>query len=447
MLMLLLCILGYLLAPILLIFLCQKFQWLDKIGTVVLAFGLGILLAVILPYTTIDKVIEQQQLLNIQTSLSEISIALALPLLVFSIDVKHAFKTANHALKSMGLALFSVVFISTLVTGFFYHVYDDAIENLWQVAGLAVGAYTGSNINMGAIKTAINANQDTFIIMTTYDILLSALYVLFIITLAKPLFSRFLAQPSMNTRHNINQSNNQSNINQSKTSQSKTDQTNIKFTNIKHSTQQTNTKKTDQTDIMAKKYAYLADESAHSFRVLIKSGHKMSVLWALICSAMVVGMSVLLASFFPESMASVVTIVAITSLGIVASFLPAIRKLTGSFQLGMYFILLFGFSMGSMTNINLLTDLNFYLFAYISMMLSGAMILHALLCKIFDIDVDTFLITSTAAILSLPFVPIVASSLKNRALLVPGFIAAILGYILGNYLGILVAYLSRWVYI
>ncbi|MCK4922743.1 MAG: DUF819 family protein, partial [Bacteroidales bacterium] len=38
---------------------------------------------------------------------------------------------------------------------------------------------------------------------------------------------------------------------------------------------------------------------------------------------------------------------------------------------------------------------------------------------------------------------VVAAALKNRALVLPGLILGIIGYALGNYLGVLVAYILR----
>ena len=91
-----------------------------------------------------------------------------------------------------------------------------------------------------------------------------------------------------------------------------------------------------------------------------------------------------------------------------------------------------------MTDTGILTRLNMPLFGYISCILIGAMVLQALLCRWLKIDTDTFLITASAAIMSVPFIPVIAGALKNRAIIVPGFAAAILGYVLGNYLGIAV---------
>jgi uncharacterized membrane protein len=63
------------------------------------------------------------------------------------------------------------------------------------------------------------------------------------------------------------------------------------------------------------------------------------------------------------------------------------------------------------------------------------------LCRLLRVDVDTFLITSVAAIMSPAFVPMVARSLKNPGILMSGMATGILGFAIGNYLGISVALL------
>ena len=50
----------------------------------------------------------------VQKDVSEISIAIAIPLLLFSINVKSALNMAGDTLKGMGLALLSVMVISII---------------------------------------------------------------------------------------------------------------------------------------------------------------------------------------------------------------------------------------------------------------------------------------------------------------------------------------------
>src|SRR5690554_1265515 len=98
----------YIATPALLIVLCQKFRFLDKAGVVVLSFGLGIVLATsgLLPNATEVK--------SFQENLSGVSVALALSLLVFSMDILAALRTSANTLKSLGLALLSVILVSML---------------------------------------------------------------------------------------------------------------------------------------------------------------------------------------------------------------------------------------------------------------------------------------------------------------------------------------------
>jgi uncharacterized membrane protein len=62
--------------------------------------------------------------------------------------------------------------------------------------------------------------------------------------------------------------------------------------------------------------------------------------------------------------------------------------------------------------------------------------LHALLCRLFRVDADTFMVTSVAAVASPPFVPMMARALNNPAAILPGMTTGVIGYALGSYLGI-----------
>ena len=71
----------------------------------------------------------------------------------------------------------------------------------------------------------------------------------------------------------------------------------------------------------------------------------------------------------------------------------------------------------------------------------GSVILHLLLARIARIDADTAIITSTAGIYGPAFIVPTANALNNRQVVLPGLICGILGYAVGNYLGIGVALL------
>ena len=382
----------YLLVPALLVVLCQRVNLLEKIGVVVMAFASGIILAV-----TVDlsSMFPADVIMPVQKNISEISIAIALPLLLFSINVKAALGMAGDTLKGMGLALLSVIVVSIIGA----LIFSDQIEKVWQVAGMSVGAYTGGGPNMGAIKIAIEGDESIFLTMVTYDLIFSAMYLIFVMTIAQKIFGVFL-RPYV-----------------SQNAETKTD-----YAGMEH----------------------MADESAHAYKKLVQAQLLPQTLLALFSALLVVGASVGLAGLLPESLSSVMTIILITTLGLAASFIPKIRNFANSFQLGMYLILVFCFTTGTMIDTDIINNIDMSLAGYITFILVGSLCLQAVLCKLFKVDTDTFLITSSAAIMSVPFIPVIAGALKNREILLPGFAAAIIGYAVGNYLGILVTNVSRW---
>ena len=85
-------------------------------------------------------------------------------------------------------------------------------------------------------------------------------------------------------------------------------------------------------------------------------------------------------------------------------------------------------------------DLEFskYLFIlyYIAFAVFGSLVLQILFAKIFKIDGDMTLAASISLINSPPFVPMVAAVLHNKDVILPGIAIGLLGYAVGNYLGI-----------
>lgn len=396
--------LGFLAFPAILIFLGLRSAWVDRLGLVLLCFASGILLNSIANMTGAAEAFNALQAL--QTQLTELCIALALPLLVMSIDLHAAVRHASQTLKATCLA-----FLSVLVTSFgLSFLFADSIDQLWQVAGLAVGAYTGGGPNMAAINTAIEGDQAVFVRMTSYDIFLSAMYLLFAISIAKPLFRKLLPE-----------------FEQPKTTDAATDRIVRQAAN----------------EDLDNSFEHLGEENSASYAEITHKQHFFSAISSIVIAIIVLGLSVSIASMLPDSLRSAGTIILITSLGMLASLIPAVRKLKISFRLGMYLVLVFCFTMGSMTNLSLLANLDMALFAYIGLMLIIALLMHALLCRAFKVDVDTFLVTASASIMSVPFIPVIVGALRNPALLVPGFAAAIIGYVIGNYLGIAVAFACK----
>ena len=116
-----------------------------------------------------------------------------------------------------------------------------------------------------------------------------------------------------------------------------------------------------------------------------------------------------------------VVILTITTLGLVASLVKTVNRLKNSFQFGMYFIIVFSLVVSSMANLRNMFQIEFLqLFLYVLIVVFGSMIIHVGLSRIFKVDADTTIIAITALTYSPPFVPAVASAIKNKEVIISG---------------------------
>jgi uncharacterized membrane protein len=185
-------------------------------------------------------------------------------------------------------------------------------------------------------------------------------------------------------------------------------------------------------------------ESFEDYTGMFRKGRIVPLIKALGLALLIFVTSFGISLLLPEVSQMVVVILTITTLGILASLINWINRIEKTFQLGMYFILVFSFAVASMADLKVIFSIGFLgLFAYISYAYFGSLILHLLLSKIFRVNADDFLITTTALVFSPPFVPVVAGALKNKDLIITGITVGIIGYVIGNYLGVGLGYFLK----
>ena len=372
----------FLLFPALVIYLCMRHAFLDKIGAVFICYVVGALVG--------NGGILPDAAGALQNDLSSAFVALALPLLLFSMDVKSWYRTAGKAMLSMALA-FAMI---TAMSGLGAVLFADHLPGAWKLAGLTIGVYTGGTPNMAAIRTALDVDPATYITLHTYDIIVSLFYLVFCLTLAQRVIGKFLA-PHVPARVKIGGE------------------------------------------------EAMETEEVDSFSQILTRSHIKGILMALVLSGIILAVSLALSKLAPAHYTTAAVILLITSLGIGASFVPRIRTIPKTFQAGMYLILCFCLVVGSMARVQDLVNPNPWLLGYLILCIGGTFVLHALFCKLLDIDTDTFIITSVSAICSPPFVPVVAAALKNKEIILTGLTTGIIGYAAGNYLGITFAYMFK----
>ena len=250
---------------------------------------------------------------------------------------------------------------------------------------------------MAAMKTALNIDTELYLMTHTYEVALGAIYLIFILSVGQRVFLLWL--PPFRSRGGIN-----------------------------------NIKGTTNLDLEAE---------YESYKGFFRKGTFFPVLAAFGLSVLIFGVSYGMSLLFPESFSTAAIILLITTFGIACSFVPRIKNIEKTFQTGMYFILIFSLVVSSMADIRQLVDISFDLFWYVGLAMFGSHILHALLAKLFKIDADTVIISGSALICSPPFVPLVAGALKNREVILTGLVVGIVGYAVGNYLGVIIAYALR----
>ena len=129
----------------------------------------------------------------------------------------------------------------------------------------------------------------------------------------------------------------------------------------------------------------------------------------------------------------------LTTLGIILSFWKPVRKLHRSYDLGMYLIYIFSLAIASMADLsNLQIAENLNIIGLLVFVIFVSLFVHAIICRLFRVNADSMVISSVAFINSPPFVPMISNAMKNRAALVTGISSGLIGYAVGNYLGILI---------
>ena len=376
---------AFILFPALIVWMCTRVSLLQKIGVVLLCYFAGIVVG--------NTGILPESFGGAQSMIQDISVVLALPLLLFSLDVKKWLKISKTALINMLLAVVSIA----IVTFVLQLTLAKDVQDGWKYGGMATALYTGGTPNLAAIKTALIVDGDTYIRFHTYDTVIGLIYLVFMFTAARAFFQKvFRLRP---------------------------------FAPIGKSD-----------DTHAPK---IGDESLSAYGKMFAPRVLKRLALAFLLSAAILGISFVIGELFPADFSTAVTILLITSLGIAASFIRPIRSTKYTFQLGMYIIYIFCFAVASMTNFNVLVNIDWTILLYVVLSVVLSMLLHALLCKPFRVDSDTMIVTSVSAVCSPPFVPVVASALKNREVLISGLVTGIIGYAIGNYLGIGLAMLYR----
>ena len=372
-------ILVYILAPAGVLWLCRKVAWLGKIGPVLVLYILGIILG---------NVWHPSGMAAIQEALSSAAVPFAIPLMLFGCTFR------KGETRSQVLAVIAGIVSVILVVIAGYLIFGRNIPDGAKIGGMLTGVYTGGTVNMAAIKVMLGVPEETFILLNSYDMVISFLYLTFLIAIGIKLFRRFLPGSAVEEG--------------------------------------------------APAEAAATSASAATGGVFSRIGGYFREEWLpLVATVLIIGISagigLLAGGWFMT-----VFILLLTTLGIAASFWKPLRERRFNEPTAMYFIYVFSIVVASMADLSKLDisgGLN--MLGYLTLVIFGSLLLNVLLAKLLRIDADTTVICSVSFICSPPFVPMMAAAMKNRRVIVIGLSAGIIGYAAGNYLGFLISQLLR----
>jgi uncharacterized membrane protein len=110
-----------------------------------------------------------------------------------------------------------------------------------------------------------------------------------------------------------------------------------------------------------------------------------------------------------------------------------------------FILLIFAFGIGLQIDINALLTNGLEIYLLVGSVFLGTILIHFLLAWITKTDVDSLMISSTAALYGPAFIIPIARAINNRELIIYGIALGLLGYILGNYLGLGVAWILTFI--
>lgn len=356
----------FLLVPAFALWLEKRVRVVTIMGSVALCYLIGFAIGNT-PGVPLDS--------DLAMELSTASVALAIPLLLFSLDFRGWLRQAPRTL----LAFLWVVVSVCVATAIARPMFVDRVEESAKVAGMLVGVYTGGTPNLAAVGKALGVSNETFVMVNAADVLVSAPYFLFLITVGPKAFGRILQAPQV-------------------------------------------------VDAGA---ALDADDAARPLNVIAGIG------LALVCLAFGLAVSRVAPAGVPEE---AVAILAITTVAIGFSFSARVRALTGTFSAGNYILLIFCVTIGTIADFAEVLRSSGWIIGYVAVVIFTSLILHVALCRLTAIDRDTTVITSTAALFGPAFIGPVSVRLENRGVFLSGLMSGLVGYAVGNYLGLFVAW-------
>ena len=380
-------LIGYFIIPFLIILIFNNFKWAKSVGTVIMAYAVGIVAALIgfLPSGT-DPGAEAFE--SMQKTLMNVTVPLAIPLMLFNSDFKLWTKSLP---KTMAVLLGGLVSILIALLSGYFLFRNAGIPQFERVTAMMTGIYTGGTMNFSALGHMLEVDPSLITMTLTFEEIATLPFIVFIVAGGYKFFRRLLPA-----------------------------------------------KESD--DTVAEDTKNVDAESFENYHGMLqpKTFGRMMLGFLLSLGMLAIGAG--LSLLITHKINELVVILTITTLAIIASFSPKVRALPKTFELGMFFILIFSIVVASKFDIHHIKG-SLQILWFILFVMITSVILHVIICKIFKVEGDLFTVGHISLLCSPPFVPPIVEALGNRKVLLSGIVIGLAGYAAGNYLGVLIAWI------
>jgi uncharacterized membrane protein len=341
---------------------------------------------------------ETQLLENMQNWFMNLTVPIAIPLMLFSSHFTLWFQTLKKTFATLIAGIISILVTITIAYLLFHKA---GIPELWKTSGMLVGMYTGGALNFASLKQILNVDTNTYILVQTFDTAFSFFLLLFILSGGYKVFRKILPFGKA---------------------------------------------KKVATDLPPDVLVPLAKDTFEDYSGMFKKDILPKLILSLVLAIACLGIGAGISMLAGAGLNELIIILTITTLAIAGSFWKKIREIPKTFEFGMYFILVFSVVIASLFDIHtLFSRESLNLLVMVGFILVFSILLHLLLARICRVEGDLFTVSHIALLFSPPFVPPVAAAMNNRKVLVNGIIIGLIGYACGTYLGTFMAEIFKWI--
>ena len=376
----------YIVFPILIIEAFKRWTIVQKIGTVVLAYAVGIIASLcgVFNFATPEVA---ESFSKLQSTIMSVAVPLAIPLMLFNCDFKLWTKSLPKTAWALVTGIVAVIIAS--ISGYF--IFRNNVQDIAKVTGMMAGIYTGGTMNFNALGAALKVDRSVMAIVLAFQMVITTPYIFFLLGGGYKIFRKLLPYKDITHKGRMDE---------------------------------------DQVET--------AD--VENYRGMFEKKNFIGMMKGLGLSVIFLAVGAGLALLITGTLNELVVILTITTLSIIASFFKPIRELPKTFELGMFFILIFSVIVASMFDINSVNGGSLYIGGFVLWIIGISVGLHLLLCRIAKVSGDLFCVCQVGLLCSPPFVPPIAGAMKNKKVLIPGIVVGLVGYAIGTYLGALLAW-------